>query len=261
MRSLATLTLGLLLLSPQLAHADALDGAYMMLQLLAAIWGLALLLMLFSLLAYWRPASRVLRRLNYVGIGLSLVLGLAGAIFLESASSETLGLGASNPFLRLSLPLAAWLGGANWATFATTRRAREWAVAVAAAGALPVVHTLLNMATSWVPPLGLSFGAVGAGVATLGNLLLTAGIWWVVLQQAQRRQPLGWHDWRPVLLVPALTAGLLLAYAYLPRLGDMDLQWLGIILLSIVQSGLLSYAAGAVIIWLNQRRYRAETFS
>jgi hypothetical protein len=261
MRYLPLLTLGLLLLSPRLAHADALDGAYMMLQLLAAIWGLALLLMLLSLLAYWRPASRVLRGLNYAGIGLSLVLGLTGAIVIGSTGSGSLGLGADNPFLRLSLPFAAWLGGASWATFAATRLAREWAVAVAAAGAIPMVHFLLSMATSWLPPLALTFGAVGAGVSMLTRLLITAGTWWVVLRQAQRRQLLGWHDLRPVLLVPALAAGLLVIYAYLPFLGEMSLQWLRLILTSTFTSGLPGYAVGAAIIWLNQRRYRAEAFS
>lgn len=259
MRRIAPLALGLLLLSPLLAHADALDGAAMALELLAAIWGLALLLMLVSLLAYRRPASHTLRRLNYAGIGLSGLLGLAGLVFAGSSNGSALGLGEANPFLRLSLPFAAWLGGANWATFATQPQARRWGVAVAAAGALPTMSTLLNLLTRWLLSAIMSFGLGGGySIVLLFKVLTMVGAWWVVLAQVQRRQPLGWHEPRPVLLVPALATGLGIAYTYLPYVGGLDLEWLALAVVGLLGEGLLGCAVGALAIWLNQRRYRAE---
>lgn len=259
MRRIAPLVLGLLLLSPALAHADALDGAAMALGLLAAIWGLALLLMLVSLLAYRRPASQTLRVLNYAGIGLSVLLGLAGLVFTGSSYGSALGLGEANPFIRLSLPFAAWLGGANWATFATQPRARQWGVAVAAAGAIPTVSMLLNLLTHWLILAIMSVGMSGGYfIMELLKLLAMVGAWWVVLAQAQRRQPLGWHEPRPLLLVPALATGLGMAYTYLPYVGSLDLEWLALAMVGFLGYGLLGCTVGALAIWLNQRRYRAQ---
>ncbi|TDN36475.1 hypothetical protein E4631_18875 [Hymenobacter sp. UV11] len=263
MRRIAPLALGLLLLSPLLARADALDGAFMMLKLLAAVWGLAFLLMLFSLLAYRQPASQPLRLLNYVGVGLSVLLGLAWLfVFSRGQSAGSIsGFGDANPFLSLSLPFAAWLGGAHYAATATQPRARQWGVAVAVAGAQPTISALLSLATRWLMPAAINFGLVGlAYVWWLVGLLVSVGVWWLVLGQAQRRQPLGWHEWRPILLVPVLATVLSTVYTYLQFLvlaqGEMDLQWLGQAVLSFFTYGLVSCAVGALAIWLNQRRYQ-----
>lgn len=255
------LALGFGVLCPTLARADALDGAFMVIEVVAAIWGLALLLMLFSLLAYQRPASPTLRVLNLVGIGISLLLGAAGLVITNKmgASGSLLGLGVVNPFVSLTLPLAAWLGGASHAATATQPRAREWGVAVAVAGARLLASTLLNLALGWLllGSLGLaSYPYVQWGL----GLLVSLGVWWLVLGQAQRRQPLGWRQWPVILRVAALATLLGVAYNYLPFLiyaGALDKQWFGQVIGSLLTYSLLGWAVSVLAIWLHQRRSRA----
>lgn len=149
MRRITPLALGLVLLSPLLAHADALDGAVLTLELMGAIWGLALLAMLFSLLAYLHPASRPRQLTNYALVGLSIVLGLGWLrLFGRNTGGGGFDFWAFNPFLTLVIPLAAWLGGASKATYATRPAARRWGVALAVAGAQLLASTVLSVVAS-----------------------------------------------------------------------------------------------------------------
>lgn len=91
------------------------------------------------------------------------------------------------------------------------------------------------------------------------SLLLSVGIWWLVLGQAQRRPPLGWQQLPTIVGVSALATSLSTPYGYLsilPYLGDLDASWLGQALLSFLTYGRVSCAVGALAIWLNQRRSR-----
>lgn len=265
------LALGFVLLCPAVASADALDGAFMVLEVLAAIWGLVLLLMLVSVLAYLRPASQPRRVLNLVGIGISILLGAAGLLITSKmgAAGSLARLGTVNPFVSLTLPLAAWLGGASHAASATQPRARQWGVAVAVAGGQLLAGTLLNLAVG-----GLLLASLGVGSASYPyvqwvlGLLVSVRVWWLVLGQAQRRQPLGWQQLPIIMRVAALATLVSVAYSYLPFLiyvGDLNGEWLGQvagqwfgqILSSLLTYGLLGWVVSVLAIWLHQRRYGA----
>lgn len=254
----AWLALGLVVLCPALARADALDGAFMVLQLWAAIWGLALLLMLFSVLAYRQPTSPTLRVLNLVGVGISLLLAAAG-LLIDSKMGSAGGLaslGSVNPFLNLSLPLAACLGGASHAASATESRTRQWAVAVAGAGGRITLGVLLNMGMRALLPDSLSMEY--PYLYWVLGLLVSAGVWWLVMRRAQRQQPLAWQL-PAILWVAALSAVLGTVYGYLPVLlfaSSLDTVWFSQALSSFFTYGLVNCAVSVLVIWLQQRRYR-----
>lgn len=261
MRRIAPLALGLLL-SPLLAHADALDSVALVLEMIAALWGFALLALLFSLLAYLHPASRSRQLTNYVLVGLSILLGLGWLrLFGRSAGGGGLNFWAFNPFLTLVIPCAAWLGGANKAAHATRPSARRWGVALAVVGAQLLASTVLSVAMRWLLPYfwGRRAGEGYSPGQWVLSLLVSVGIWWLVLGQAQRRQPLGWQQLPIIVGVSALATILSALYGYLPilpYLGELDAQWLGQAAQSFFTYGLVSCAVGALAIWLQQRRYR-----
>jgi hypothetical protein len=250
MRRISLPLLGLLCVSPLLAHADALDGAFFMLQLLAAVGGLALLGMVFSVLAYSRPNSNALQVSNYLVNGLGLLVGLFWMLLFKRGT---------NPFLMLSIPFAAWLGAVTKATRETEARARMWWVAVAVAGATVSLGTVLNLVTRWLLPgmSALLYG--GSAFRWLFGMGVLFGTWWMVLAQAQRKQPLGWQQ-RSILLVPVWATLLSSAYSYLPIMpllleSQSDLRWLLQAVGSLLMYGLASWNVGALAVWLNQRRY------
>lgn len=242
---------------PLLAHADALDGAFFILQLLTAVWGLALLGMVFSVLAYLRPRSRSLEISNYVVNGFCLFLGLAWLlVFSQGSGGSTSQLGEMNPYLRMTVPFAVWLWAANKVAYRSQPSASTWWVATAVVAATLALNTLLFGLMRWL--LAGSLHAVYGG--TIWPWLLSPaivfGIWWLVLRQVQRVQPLRWPA-RAVWLVPAQALLLSTACGYLPLLPVLsqlvwDLNWLT----QSLRHGLLSFGVGAVAIWLNQRRHQ-----
>jgi hypothetical protein len=254
----AWLALGLVVLCPALARADALDGAFMALQLWVAVWGLALLLMLFSVLAFRRPASPTLRVLNLVGVGISLLLGAAG-LFIAGKMGTSGGLGSFNPFLSLALPLAAWLGGVSHAASATQPRARQWAVTVAGTGARLTLSTLLNLGLRALLPDSLNLELASHPYVNWAlGLLMLVGAWQLVLRSAQRQQPLAWQL-PTIVQVAALSTVLGTLYSYLPVLlymDGIDTVWFSQAFKAFFTYGLFSFALSALIIWRQQRRYR-----
>ena len=125
-----------------LARADALDGAFLMLQLLAAVWGLALLGLVVSAGAYGRPAVRPLQIANYVVNGVGLLLGLAWLLVFSRGSGSS-GFGDINPFLGVSVPFAVWLWAANKVAYRPEPEASTWWVATAVVGATLALNMLL----------------------------------------------------------------------------------------------------------------------
>jgi hypothetical protein len=251
MRRIAPLVVALLLLCPTLAHADALDGAMLMLEVMAAIWGIALLGMLFSVLAYLKPSSRTLAISSYVVNGLGLMLGLLWAqVFSRGAQS---GLG-ENPFFMLSVPLAVWLWAANKVAHRTTPRASTWLVALAVVGASSFLIAGLFWGIRWLLPdaTGEIFGA--AYWQWLVGPALHFGTWWLVLRQVQRLRPLEWLP-SAMWLVSAQALLLSTVWSYLPILGvlshiEVDPSWLA----QLLAHNLIGYGVGVLAIWLNQRQ-------
>jgi hypothetical protein len=254
MRRIILLTIGLLLLCPGLAHADALDGALLMLEIMAAVWGVALLGMLFSALAYWKPNSRTLAISSYVVNGMGLLLGLAWElVFNRISSGGPFGVGL-NPFLSISVPLAVWLWAANKIAYRSQPQASTWMAALAVAGASSFVNAGLFGLIRWLLPsayievFGTVFWRWLVGPAIL------FGVWGLVLRQGQRVQPLRWLP-RAVWVAPAqaLLLGTVWSYlSVLPMLAQLavDLDWFT----QVAGHSLLSYGIGALVIWLNQRR-------
>ena len=254
MRRILLPALGLLSLCPLLAHADALDGAFFILQLLAVVWGIALLGMILSALEYRRPTSRALKNGSLLVNGLGLLIGLVWMlVFSQSNSFNSSGIGEVNPFLTLSIPFAAWLGAATRATTTLDERTRRWYVAVALAGATMSLNMLLNYLLRWLLPEVLIFNG-GFGSRWLLGLVLQFGAWWLVLTQVQRLHPLAWRP-SEILLVPLWVLLLSTAYGYLPILplllqAKIDLVWL----LPIARYGCVSWGVGVLVLWLRQRR-------
>lgn len=260
MRRIVPLAAGLLLLCPLLAHADALDGALFMLEILAAVWGFALFGMGLSALAYWRPSSRALAASSYAMNGIGVLLGLIWEqVFSRDNGGGVPFFGDLNPFLTISLPFAVWLWAANKVAYRTGPQASTWGVALALVGA----SFSLNSGLFWAMR-GLFSDSLFEVYGTIywqwlmGPAILF-GIWWLVLRQVQRVRPLGWPA-RAIWLVPV--QGLLLSTAWgylplLPRLPAITMApgWL----IQLLGHGLLSCGVGALAIWLNQRRYPVAT--
>ena len=254
MRRIALPTLGCLLILPALAHADALDGAFLMLEIMAGLAGLVLVIMLFTLLAYLRPASLTLRVISLVFGGLSAVLGLAWQLLFNGAHAASMsGFGDFNPFLSLTIPFAAWLGGVQQAAAAARPSARRWWVAIAAAGAQLVFGTFLSLVLRWVLPIDFSMQGAGYYGRWLLGLAASFGLWWLVLRQAERQQPLGWQHWRSAWQVSGLAVVIGMVYSYLPilpLLARAEGQWLA----PAASHSLVSWVVGALAVWLQQRR-------
>ena len=256
MRRIVPLVLGLLLLCPSLAHADALDGAFFMLEILGVVWGIALLGMLFSTLAYLKPNSRTLAISSYVVNGLGLLLGLLWALVFSRDNGTLSGIGA-NAFFTFSVPLAVWLWAANKVACRTTSPANSWLVALAVVGASSFLTAGLFWGMRWVLPAAALevFGATYWQWLVGPAILL--GIWWLVLRQVQRFRPLGWAP-QAVWLVPAQVLLLSALWSYLPVLSMLpeievgDLRWL----FQLLGHELLSYGIGVLALWLNQRQYQ-----
>jgi hypothetical protein len=251
--------LGLLLLLltvPLLARADALDGALLMVELLAAVAGIALLGVVFTVLAYLRPRSRSLQVLNVVGLVVSVLLGVLWAqIFSRSGSSSML-LGF-NPFLGMAVPLGLWLGGVRRAQGAGQPLPRMLWVVAAVLGAQHLLAPLVQMLLLQVLDVSL-FGPLRWlwwGI----QMLLAFGCWWLVLEQVQQQGPLGWQVPRERMLAPAIAVGLGVAYSFFSVVLTMgegaELAAPAEFLLSLLGFGALGWAVGVLAVWLNQRRY------
>ena len=212
----------LLLSVPLLARADALDGAMLFVELLAAVAGVALLGVVLTLLAYRRPHSNVLRVLNYIGVGLSLLAGILWEKLFSSSALNSVFLGF-NPFLSLSVPLAIWLGGVTWARQEEKPLRQLVWVAVAVFGAQQLLNPLVQrLVWSAVSRAEYTSGGI-SWLAWAISLLVSFACWWLVLGQVQQRWQLGWQALRPRLLAPAVEAGISLAYSFallLLTLGD-----------------------------------------
>lgn len=251
MRRIAPLVLGLLLLCPTLAHADALDGALLVLEVLAAMWGIALLGMLFSTLAYLKPNSRTLAISSYVVNGLGLMLGLLWAqVFSRGALS---GLG-ENPFFMCSVPLAVWLWAANKVAYRTTPPASTWLVALAVVGASCFLIGGLFWGLRWLLPDATTKLFGSAYWQWLLDPALLFGTWWLVLRQVQRFRPLGWAP-QAMWVAPAQVLLLSTVWSYLPILSvlsqiEVDARWFT----QLLGYSLPSYGVGVLAIWLNQRQ-------
>ena len=190
MRRIVPLFISLLLFCPFLAHADALDGSLFMLEILAAVWGIALLCMLFSTLAYLKPNSRTLAISSYIVNGLGLLLGLFWALLFSRDNGTLAGIGA-NPFSTFSVPFAVWLWAANKVVCRSASQASTWMVALAVMSASSFVNAGLFWLMRWLlPSSGLEvFGTIYW--QWLAGPALLLGIWWLVLRQVQRFRPLG----------------------------------------------------------------------
>ncbi|TGE20384.1 hypothetical protein E5K00_20505 [Hymenobacter aquaticus] len=249
-----------LLLMPLLTRADALDGAMLMLELLAAVAGIALTGVVLTVLAYARPQSRALRVLNYVVAGLNIVLGMLWEQVFSRSALDPIFLGI-NPFLSVAVPLALWLGGVTWAREEQKPLRQLVWVSVAVFGAQLLINPVVQQ---------LMWSVVGQGTYTSGgiswlgwglSLLLSFACWWLVLEQVQRQWQLGWQAMRPRLLAPALEAGFGLVFSIvsvLMMLGPGDqLANPGSYWTSLLGGAVLSWAVGVLAVWLNQRRYAA----
>ncbi|RYU83714.1 hypothetical protein [Hymenobacter persicinus] len=250
----------LLLLTPLLARADALDGAMLMFEILAVVAGLALFGVVLTLLAYFRPESRVLQLLNGIGFCLSLLLGLLWDQVFNSSTSSNL-FGGFNPFLGAAVPLALWLGGVTLARREMRPRRRVVWVAAAVFGAQMLLSPLLRT---------LLWSVVGPAVFVSGglswvwwaiSLLLSFAVWWLVLEQAQRHWRLDWHEPRQWLLAPALEAVfsfLLSLTSVFSSLGEgAELASWGQFVATLLGYGMLGWAVGVLAVKLNQQRYAA----
>lgn len=257
MRRIILLAIGLVLFCPYLAHADALDGAVFMLEILAVLWGFALLGMGLSALAYWKPNSRALAASSYAVNAVGLLLGLVWEqVFSRDNGGGIPFFGDLNPFMAVSVPLAVWLWAANKVAYRTQPQAGTWGVALALVGASFFLNQGLFWALRW-----LLFGSLFEVYQTVywqwlvGPMVLFS-VWWLVLRQLQRFQPLGWSS-QAVWLVPVQALLLSTALGYLPLLPllpriAMDQRWLT----QLVGHGLLSYAMGVLALRLNQQRYQ-----
>jgi hypothetical protein len=255
MRRIVPLSIVLLLFCPFLAHADALDGALFMLEILAAVWGIALLCMLFSVLAYLKPNARTLAISSYVVNGLGLLLGLFWALLFSRDNGTLAGIGA-NPFSTFSVPFAVWLWAANKVACRSTSQASTWLVALGVVSASSFVNAGLFWLMRWLlPSSGLeAFGTIYW--QWLAGPALLLGIWWLVLRQVQRFQPLGWLP-QAMWLVPAQALLLGTVWSYLPVLSVLsqmvvDLRWFA----QLLGHSLLSYGIGVLALWLNQRQHQ-----
>lgn len=257
------LLLALLGASPLAAHADALDGAFLVFVGMAVLWGIALGEALFVVLAYRHPASGILRVFNIIFVLIGLGLGTFWARVFDSSASPFLSL---NPFLDLALPLALWLGGVGQARAATRPAPRLVGVSGAALGAIILLSTLFFSLLRMTISPEILYGGSRLWFILL-RLPLVFGSWWLVLRQVQQAQPLGWHRPAQWLLPPAMTAGLGL-------LLSLFTLWLSIsshngsfgisfssLFGSLLQSAVPAYGVGVLAIWLHQRRYAAEGLS
>lgn len=249
-----------LLSLPLLARADALDGLGILFELLAIVAGIAVGGFVVTLLAYFRPQSRGLRVLNYVLVGLNVLLGvLWEQVFSRSSSIPFFQ--DFNPFLSLSVPLAVWLGSVSLARQEEKPLRRLGWVSIAVFGAQLLLNPLVQRLV-WSSVDRQAY--VGGGIFWLGwvvNLLVSFACWWVVLEQVQQQWQLGWQSVRPRLVAPALEAGLSLLFNFASlrlllepgaRLVDPRQYFT-----SLVTGTVLGWAVGVLAIWLNQRRYEA----
>ncbi|UOQ54500.1 hypothetical protein [Hymenobacter cellulosivorans] len=252
-----------LLTIPLLARADALSGLEIFFQLLAIVAGIALAGFVVTLLAYFRPQSRGLQILNYVLVGLNLLLGLLWEQ-LFSRSSDIPIFGEFNPFLSLAVPLAVWLGAVRLARREEKPLRRLLWVSVAVFATQLLLNPLVQHLV-WSTVDRQAY--ISGGVFWLGrvvNLLVSFACWWAVLEQVQQQWQLGWQALRPRLLAPALEAGFGLVYSLGSVLLILEsgarLADLGQYFVSLLTGTVLGWAVGALAIWLNQRRYdtRAE---
>lgn len=248
-----------LLLTPLLARADALDGVALMLQILAAVVGVALLGIGLTLLAYFRPQSRLLQVLSGVGLATNLFIGVLWQQVFSGVTSLSGILQGYNPFLSLAVPLGLWLGGVTWARRETRPGRRLVWVVVAVFGANLLLAPLLYLLLWNVLGLGnLMVGGLRWGLWVL-DLALLFGTWWLVLEQAQRHWRLDWHTPRLWVLAPALETGLGILYSFTTVFLSMgrggELAEPGQFLASLLGFGVVRCAVSVLAMWLNQRRY------
>lgn len=246
-----------LLTLPLFARADALDGAVFMLGLLAAVAGIAAFGIVLIVLAYYRSQSRILQLLNGGLTGASLLIGgLWAKVFSSTSTSFFYDV---NPFLDFVFPLAAWLGSVNLARREERHVYRLcWlGVAVFAAQLLlaPILHLALRSA------LGAQLDLNGGGATMIrwaANMLLSFGIWWMVITQVQRWRPLQCNQPRQMLVAPTLEAGISFLYSFLSvwlTLGpDVRITDPGQFIISLLGYGVLSWALGVWVMWLNQKQ-------
>ncbi|MBF9220904.1 hypothetical protein [Hymenobacter ruricola] len=228
-----------------------------MLEVLAALWGLALLGMGLSALAYWKPNSWRLAAASYAVNAVGLLPGLVWEqVFSRDNGGGIPFFGDLNPFLAASLPFAVWLWAASKVAGRTQPQASTWGVALALVGA----SFFLNQGLFWVLRW-LLFGSLVEVYRTvywqwLVGPMVLFGIWWLVLRQLQRFRPLGWPA-RAVWLVPgqalllSTALGCLPLLSVLPRIA-LDPRWL----VQFLGHALLSYAIGVLALWLNQQRHQ-----
>lgn len=201
----AGLVAGLLLL-PLLARADALDGAVMMLEILAALYGLALVTVVVVVLAYRKPGQRGLQVAQAVLLLLCLLLGLLWEQVFNSPTSLS---GFLNPFLLGCLPVGAWLNGLTLARRAQHDNARLGWLAVAIIG-LSSLLALFTSVLRLAPDIFYAMLAMGLQwIFFLGTSL--AG-WWLVLGQAESSPQLSAAVRRDWWRLPAVAAGVGVAY-------------------------------------------------
>jgi|GEM_PF-3362772 len=244
----------LLLAVPGSAQADALDGVTVMFELLAAVTGVAVANVAFTLWAYLRPQVSAVQWVNRVLVILSLLLGAGWEkVFSGNQLHPFSGI---NPFLGVAVPLAVWLGAVSWARQATTPERQVVWVGVAVFGAQLLLSPLLNMVLR--SALGGFLKSGYLWLWWLVSLPLAFGVWWLVLEQVQHRRPLGWHQTPRVLQAPAIEAVLSILYSFFSIMLTLgpgaQLSGLSQFAATMLGYALLGWAVGVAAIWFNQRR-------
>ncbi|MCR5887766.1 hypothetical protein LRS06_08230 [Hymenobacter sp. J193] len=251
----------LLLLLPGMAHADALDGAMLMLEIMAGLYGLAGLAIVVIVLAYRWSQYTWLRWVSWVLTGVAVLLGLWWQRVFGH-SSAAISFLIVNPFLGFCLPLALWLNAVWYARRAYADWPRALGIAVGVLGLSMILGQTLSLGMMGAGMVG----AAGMGIyAVLGWILRTVLLlvgWWIVLKQVQKYEPLVWAGWPQIFFGAAVYTGVVLAYSLLsmwlqisayPESGNIALKWLTSALPTIVGQSLLSGGIGILMLWGEQR--------
>ena len=251
--------LAALLFSPLLASADSFsEGGYAVLVFaLVVVAAVPLLLIILALLAYWFSGSKAWQTANAVGLVISLVAGALWAELARQPSSLAVFF-HFNPFWQLSAPVAAWLGGMVQARADVRPWWRLGWVALAVVGARQLLGAFqqLGFIVLAAHQQGTTQLALQAVMLQVLNLVLSFGVWLLVLWQVQRQHPLHWHD-ADQLAAPAVVAaaGLGLALAGFLRTPSLrDSMFTPAILGTFLLWAVLGFGIGALAIWLDQRR-------
>jgi hypothetical protein len=217
------------LLTPQLAHADPLDNFGEIVLIGSSVLGLMLaaLLLLLAIWSYRQPARPGLR----AGVLALLVPSVGVLLFLSSYRLDL-----HSPFtlapelLETAVWASAWLGAITLARAAQHDGARRTWTAVAAVA----LSMLLFMPISWLQQAFLGGGgnyhvfetlAYRVGIRVVAAVVGLAG-WWLVLRQTASFPALDAAVRSSWWLVPALAAGLDLAF-YLAQLAFLNVRYSG----------------------------------